>query len=123
MDRVMASPIHSTVVGVFDDIDHARAAADDLKQGGFGGDCVRVLSPRSRKIAGDSPVGDTDMSFPSEDPEWFRDEIKAGRSVVTVRHADQQAEEVRGLLRKHGGTIKEPTDLGTYGHGLPATPF
>jgi hypothetical protein len=119
----MTAPVHSTVVGVFDDIDKARTAADELKARGFGGDSVRVLSPRSRKIADDSPIGDTDMSFPSENPEWFRDEVKAGRSVVTVRHADQQAEEVRDLLRKHGATIKQPTDVGTYGSGLPATPF
>jgi hypothetical protein len=123
MATAMTAPVHSTVVGVFDDVDKAKAAAEALCGSGFDRDCIRVLSPRSRKIADDSPIGDTDMSFPSEDTDWFRDELKAGRSIVTVRHADEQAEPVRELLRKHGGTIKEPTDVGTYGSGLPATPF
>jgi hypothetical protein len=123
MDRVMASPIHSTVVGVFDNVEHARAAADEFRQLGFPKDCVCVRTPRSRKLVDDCTPHEVDQDFPSEDPEWIRHEIKAGKTVLFVRHADQQAEEVRELVRKHGGSISEPTDLGTYGHGLPATPF
>jgi hypothetical protein len=118
----MTSPIHSTVVGVFDSVDKARAAVDDLTQHGFGEDCICVHTPASREEAG-CGLHETHMDFPTEDAEWVRDELKAGRTVVIVRHADQQAEDVREVLRKHGGTITEPTVIGTYGTGLPATPF
>jgi thiamine monophosphate synthase len=63
-----------------------------------------------------------DMS-PDASGDWLEDEIEGGHTVVTVRDADERAEDVRELLRDCGGSIREPSPVGTYGTGLPATPY
>jgi hypothetical protein len=42
---------------------------------------------------------------------------------VTIHDADQRAEDAREILRKHGATVREPSAVGTYGTGVPATPY
>ena len=108
------APVHTMVVGVFDDATHARAAANDLQAAGFRDDCVCFIAPGSRPHApGTHP----------DHGDWEEAELKDGKTILTVEEADERAEDVRSILRKHGATIREPSPVGTYGTGLPATPF
>jgi len=111
MATPLTAPVHTMVVGVFDDPAHARAATADLQSAGFRDDCVRFTAPGSRPPAGD------------DHGDWEDDELNHGKTIVTVDEADERADEARGILRRHGGTIREPSPVGTYGTGLPATPF
>jgi hypothetical protein len=118
MDTPYTDPIHTLVVGVFDDMHHARLAIAELRRAGFVDDQIDCTSSGARPR-----VEATNAMSPDAAGDWLEDEIKAGHTVVTVRDADQRAEEARELLREHGGSIREPSPVGTYGTGLPATPF
>jgi len=118
MATVHATPIHTLVVGVFDDAAKAKAAVEELRRAGVdddnvdctcGGERPRIEAPNEL-----SPDGRGD---------WLDDEIGEGHTVVAVHNADERADDVRDLLRKHGATIREPSPIGSYGTGLPATPF
>lgn len=111
-------PVHTLVVGVFDDAALARAAADDLCRAGFSDDRVECICPGARPR-----VEASNELSPDASGDWLEDEIASDHTVVTVRDADERADDVREILRKHGGTIREPSPIGTYGTGLPATPF
>jgi hypothetical protein len=112
MDTVHAAPVHTTVVGVFDDAARARAAVEDLRRAKFAARRIRFLGPKSRK------PGKT-----AENRDWIVKEMDEGKSLVIVREADERAEDVRDILRRHHASIQQPSDIGTYGTGLPATPF
>ncbi len=118
MDTPYSDPIHTMVVGVFDDIDRARQAVADLNRAGFVNDEVDCICGGARPR-----VHAANEISPTDGGEWLEDELGAGHTVVTVHEADERAEEVRELLRKHGATIREPSPVGTYGTGLPATPY
>lgn len=118
MATIAAEPIHTTVVSVFDDPVHARAAADDLRRFGVSDERIGFAAPGTRPAA----QGTTDTAG-IEGGEWYESELQAGRTIVTVRDADERAEEIRELLRGHGGSIREASPVGVYGTGLPATPF
>ena len=105
------APVHTMVVGVFDDAAHARAAAADLRTAGFSDDCVCFIAPGARPHTH------------AEHGAWEDEELNDGKTIVTVEQADQRAEDARTILRKHGATLREPSPVGTYGTGLPATPF
>jgi hypothetical protein len=112
------APVHTLVVGVFEDVNRARVAVDDLQRAGFDEHQINCTcgGARARVEAAN------DMS-PDAGGDWLEDEIADGHTVVTVREADERAEDAREILRKHGGAIREPSPVGTYGTGLPATPF
>jgi hypothetical protein len=111
MDTAHAAPVHTTVVGVFDDQAGARTAVEDLRRAGFADACIGLYAPGCGPGACE------------ENSRWFESELAAGKSVVTVHGADERAEEAREVLRHNHGTIHEPSDIGTYGAGLPATPY
>jgi len=112
MDTAHADPVHTTVVGVFDDEAHARAAVEDLREAGFMAKQIGYLGPRSQRA-----------KIKEENRDWFAKELDEGKVLVTVHEADERAEDAREILRRHHGSIHQPTDIGTYGTGLPATPF
>lgn len=105
------APVHTTVVGVFDDGGHARAAETELRTAGFGDNCVNFIAPGTRHPAH------------AEHGDWEDSVLKEGKTILMVEEADKRAGDAREILRKHGGTIREPSPVGTYGTGLPATPF
>jgi len=111
MDKAHAAPVHTTVVGVFDDVARARAAVDDLRRAAFGDDHISLLGPGC-------PAGGAE-----ECGRGFEDELAAGKSVVIAHEADERAEDARDVLRHHDGSVRELSDVGTYGTGLPATPY
>lgn len=118
MDTTFAQPIHTLVVGVFDDTNHARQAITELEMAGIPGDQIGCVCGGFRPHV----AATNDMS-PDAGGEWLEDEVRSGHTVVIIHDADERAEEVRELLRKDGGTIREPSPVGTYGTGLPSTPY
>ena len=108
------APVHTMVVGVFDDPGHARAAETELRTAGFSDECICFIAPGSRPHAAGSHADHGD---------WEQDELNDGKTILTVEEADERAEDARDIMRKHGATIREPSPIGTYGTGLPATPF
>lgn len=58
-----------------------------------------------------------------DDSTWYERQVREGRTIVTVHDADENADAARVVLRAHDGTIHEPSPVGTYGSGLPATPL
>jgi hypothetical protein len=184
MATAHATPIHTMVVGVFDDLGHARAAIEDLRRAGFRDGQIGFLARSTERAPGTdpedfnavegagvgaavgaglggvagltlaaaalTPIGPALLGgalatfltsvaggaaaggllgavagagYTDDDHRWFEDELKRGRMLVTVHDADERSEEARDILRKHDGTIREPSPVGTYGSGLPATPY
>jgi hypothetical protein len=182
MATPQAAPVHTTVVGVFDQAADARAAIDDLCRTGFENRCIGFITPGARPdnladrthweagagvgaalgaaIGGAaglvaaaamlSPIGPVmvggaiaallasvgvgaatgsvfgalvGVGISEEDARWYEDELKAGRTIVTVQDADERAEEAREVFRQHHATVREPSPIGVYGTGVPATPF
>lgn len=193
MHMIQAPPIHTTVVGVFDDQAHARAAAEDLRRSGFNDDHIGYLGPDLRPklepeavragfendpththweegagigaaagasvaggiglvaaaglipaigpaVAGGALIGWlagvgagaaagsivgalVGLGIPEEEGRAYEDDLKAGKTLTVVRDADERAEDARSILRRHGATIREGADIGTYGTGLPSTPY
>ena len=118
METPYTAPVHTLVVGVFDDTAKARAALDELQRAGFEEDEIDCVCGGARPR-----VEATNEMSPDAGGEWLEDELNDGHTVLTVQNADERADEVRSLLRKHGGTIREPSPVGTYGTGLPAAPY
>ena len=63
------------------------------------------------------------MGVSEEESRWYEGELKKGRSLVLVEQADERAEEAREILRHHSGEVREPSPVGVYGTGVPATPY
>lgn len=184
MATATAAPVHTTVVGVFDDRSRANAAVEELRLHGFLYEQIGLVSPGVRDdpaegrplnympegeavgaatgatIGGAAgilsvaimmpPIGPAiiggalltwlagvgsgaaagtvlgglfGLGIPEDASRWYENELKAGRSLVTVEEADDRAEEVRDVMRHHHATVREPSTVGTYGTGVPATPF
>jgi hypothetical protein len=63
------------------------------------------------------------LGISEHDARWYESQLRAGRTLVTVHEADERSDDARAILRHHGASIQEPSDIGTYGTGLPATPY
>jgi hypothetical protein len=183
MDAAIATPVHTTVVGVFPDRAHAEAAIEHLRRAGFVDDQIGfiyqdpdakvvnrlesdvedgagigaavgataggiaaigvaagLLTPIGPAVAGGAliawlasvGVGAASgavvgamlgLGFSEADARWYESEVFAGRSLVTVHEAGNRSDDARSIIRNHGGEIREPSEVGSYGNGLPATPF
>src|SRR5687768_18542008 len=51
------APVHTTVVGVFNDLAHARDAIDGLRRAGFRDDRIGLLGPDWRPAGDTEPLG------------------------------------------------------------------
>ena len=183
MDAAVAAPVHTTVVGVFNDRRHADEAINHLRRAGFNDDQIGFIRPNPEgQVAGKletdveegagigaavgaaagglaglgvalgllTPLGPAiaggaiiawlasvgvgaasgavvgsmvGLGFSEEEARWYESEVLAGKILVTVHEADERSDDARSILRNHGGEIRERTPVGTYGNGLPATPF
>jgi hypothetical protein len=63
------------------------------------------------------------LGIPEDDARVYEADLREGRVLVTVHLADERADEARSVLRQCGGAVRPPADVGTYGTGLPATPY
>lgn len=183
MTTTLEAPVHTTVVGVFDNHARARVAVEDLRRAGFPDDRIGFMGPEpgapvGRAVDHDpaeaagvgaavgaaaggaaglvvaaamfTPIGPVVLGgalatwlatvgvgvtagaalgalvgfgLPEHEARWYEGELKAGRTLVLVHEADERAEDARHILRRHGGSVQEPSEFGSYGTGLPATPF
>jgi FAD/FMN-containing dehydrogenase/Fe-S oxidoreductase len=61
------------------------------------------------------------MGVPEEEARWYEQEVRGGRTLVTVRAGPRYAE-ARDLLRHHGAydvEQREPSTIGESYHGIP----
>lgn len=178
MATTLEAPVHTTVVGVFDDRASARAAIEDLRRAGFTHQRIGFIGPdaQTRKSSSELTVDEDvgigaalggaaggaagivvalgmlvpagpivaggailaylasvgagaatgaliGLGIPESDANWYEGQLKAGRILVTVHEADERADDARSILRHNGASVREPSDIGTYGTGLPATPY
>ena len=182
MTTPMADPVHTTVVGIFDQTFEARRAFEDLRGAGFSDAQIGFITPYDSNGAADShtqweegagvgaaigasiggaagvvaaaamlsPIGPAmvggavvallaslgagatagtvlgalmGLGIPEDESRWYEGELQKGRSLVIVQNADERAEESREIMRHHGATIGEPALVGTYGTGVPSTPY
>jgi hypothetical protein len=182
MSTALRAPVHTTVIGVFEDRAGARSAIENLRQAGFPDSRIGYISPEPRTertkdngsveestgigaaigaAAGGAaglavaaaifpPIGPillggafaawiatagagaatgavvgalVGLGVSEDDAGWYQEQVQRGRTLVTVHEADERSEDARSIIRHHGGEIHEPSELGTYGTGLPATPY
>lgn len=183
MATALEAPVHTIVIGVFEDRASARTAIENLRRAGFPDSRLGFISPEptTRRRNEDSSVVDDPTGigaavgaaagaaaglavaaavFPPVGPaivggalaawlatvgtgaatgavvgtlvglgiseaeaEWYEEQLKRGRTLVTVHDSDERSEDARSIIRHAGGEIHGPTEIGTYGTGLPATPY
>jgi len=186
MPSPITEPVHTTVLGVFDNLADARAAVEDLRRADFNDARIGFITPDpTRRPKGDmnvdrskldegvgvgavigaalggvaglvvaagmlSPIGPAvvggaiaawlaslgvgaaagtvvgalvAMGLTDDESRWYENELKKGRSLVIVAQADERAEEAREILRHHNAIVREPSSIGVYGSGVPATPY
>jgi hypothetical protein len=88
-----------------------------------GGTLVALLASAGGGAAVGTLVGGLiGLGIPEEEARLYEADLKAGRVLVTVHQADERSDVARSVIRDHGGRVREPADVGTYGTGLPATP-
>ena len=89
-----------------------------------GGALIAYLASVGVGAASGAIVGSmVGLGVSEEDARWYESEVKAGRILVTVHEADERADDARSILRSHEAETREPSPIGSYGTGLPATPF
>jgi hypothetical protein len=120
----MTGAKHSCVVGVFDEPHAAEQAAAELRCAGFREDQVAVVQQTPKRASdrglkaksgkkhetGVLPAvtGFFKKLFGSqEDAHHYRSELKAGRTIVTVKGLNGEHEQVLTILKGHGGYNKD----------------
>ncbi|HVK12129.1 MAG TPA: hypothetical protein VM597_25480 [Gemmataceae bacterium] len=90
-----------------------------------GGPLVALLASAGAGATAGTVVGGLiGLGVPEDEAKWYESEVTSGRTLVTVHNADNRIDEARRVLLDHGGTMRTgANDVGTYGSGLPATPY
>jgi hypothetical protein len=89
-----------------------------------GGTLVALLaSAGAGATAGTVVGGILGLGVPEDHAHIYEGELRAGRVLVAVRPADGQDETAHRVLRELGGVPAGAPDIGTYGTGVPATPY
>jgi hypothetical protein len=89
-----------------------------------GGTLVALLaSAGTGAVIGGVAGGLAGLGVPEDEARWGQDELNRGRVLVAVRGANGRADEARDVIRRCGGEVREPADIGSYGTGLMATPY
>jgi hypothetical protein len=88
------------IAGVFEQEAQARQALGALKQAGFGYDQVGVAAPGQQGI--DLKNDLLGLGVSREGANYYAQELKSGRTVVSVR-PDGQEQKAHDLLHRYGG--------------------
>jgi hypothetical protein len=89
-----------------------------------GGTLVALLASVGAGAAAGTAVGGIlGLGIPEDDARIYEGELRAGRVLVTVRPEGEQDAAARRVLRDLGGVPQGAPDIGTYGTGVPATPY
>jgi len=88
------------IAGVFEQEAQARQALDALKQAGFGYDQVGVAVQGQKGV--DLKNDLLSLDVPREQANYYAQEFKSGRTIVSVR-ADGQEQKAHKILHQYGG--------------------
>lgn len=89
-----------------------------------GGTLVALLASAGAGAAAGTAVGGIlGLGIPEDHAHVYEGELRAGRVLVTVRPEAGQDEAARRTLRDLDGVPRGAPDIGTYGTGVPATPY
>jgi len=91
----------STIVGVFDEVQEAERAAEDLIHHGFDRGDVRVVKPDAVRSGGSIDVL-SDIGLPADDAREYADELRSGGALVAVKTEEPQTPRALDILRAHG---------------------
>ena len=90
----------SIIAGVFEQESQARRALSALKQAGFGYDQVGVATQGQQGV--DLKNDLLDLDVPRAQADYYAQEFKSGRTVVSVR-PDGREQEAHNILHQYGG--------------------
>ena len=89
-----------------------------------GGTLVALLaSAGADAVAGTAVGGILGLGIPEDHARIYEGELRAGRVLVTIHPDGGQGEIARRILRDLDGVPRGAPDIGTYGTGVPATPY
>jgi len=91
----------NTIVGVFDAVQEAERAAEDLIHHGFDRGDVRVVRPEAAKTGSSIDVL-SDIGLPAEDAREYTDELRSGGALVAVKTEEPQTPRALDILKAHG---------------------
>lgn len=124
----------NTVIGLFEDIEAAQRAVEDLTRAGFTHDDVRILD-RDKIQAAPGILDDFRHSgVPDDDTGIYSEGIHRGGVLIAVTAPDDRVEEARDLMEQHrpadlserateyrtSGFMEDPA--ASQAHGIPLTP-
>jgi hypothetical protein len=103
--------MESTVIGLFEDVEAAQRAVEDLTLAGFTHDDIRILD-REKVLAAPGVMDDFRASgVPEEDTGLYNEGIHRGGLLIAVTVPEDRAEEARDLIeRHHPANIAERAD-------------
>ena len=93
------SPNTNIIVGVFNQESKAQRALDALRQAGFAYDQIGVATPRQKNVDLISDLQALDL--PGDQANYYGQELSSGRTVVSVRPDNREAETME-ILRRYG---------------------
>jgi hypothetical protein len=124
----------NTVIGLFEDIEAAQRAVEDLTRAGFTHDDIRILD-REKIQAAPGILDDFRHSgVPDDDTGIYAEGINRGGVLISVTAEDDRVEEARDLVEQHrpADLAERATEYQTSGfmedpeasqaHGTPLTP-
>jgi len=91
----------NTIVGVFDAVQEAESAAEDLIHHGFDRGDVRVVKPEAAKTGGSMDLL-VDAGLPADDAREYADELRSGGALVAVKTEDTETPRALDILKAHG---------------------
>lgn len=90
------------IAGVFEQQSQAKQALNALKQAGFSYDQIGVAAPGQKGI--DLKNDLLNLAVPGEQANYYAQELKAGRTVVSVRpEGSEQEAQAHNLLHQYSG--------------------
>jgi len=108
----------NTVVGLFDDVDEAQRAVEDLTYAGFTHDDVHVLGRDSLRNAPLLRNALQDGGIPPEDADYYAESLRRGSVLIAVLAEEDRVPEARDLIEQH-----HPADIGQRAAYFRATGY
>jgi len=91
----------NTVVGLFDDVEEAQRAVENLTYAGFRHDDVHILGRDSLRNAPVLINALREGGIPAEDADYYAESLRRGSVLIAVMAEPDQVPEVRDLIEQH----------------------
>lgn len=92
---------YSIIVGVFKEESRAIDAIDMLRDAGFGDDQISYVVPEGDERSHSLLDNLMNLGLSEEEANYYKSELEAGRSIVTIRH-DGRRSEILAILLLNG---------------------